>query len=326
MSSISSANSESYASALVSQSTSQYIPRYDRTSLPRRQTLSASEGRKIDDMFSSIFNAASRQEELSTSNNGQEVPPWAGPPMRYSTKPVPVRWTRVGDDILDQKKEEIQHCESDQALYAWTLELFGELETTLSQTHPINTPESTEQDIATVEATIQDVSANLPGFAYPQLLAIVMRNFRTKYHDPHMALAMFDHARNASPLSYVMCCGTAAYNELIETKWDSFRDLQGVCDALEDMKLNKVRVDTRTMRLVESLRREVGQRNFWQEEGFGDSHSGVMSLLERIEGVCWPETNPKTQNRTPARNAKWTIHSEVWKRPTLGDQDRLEFV
>ncbi|KIM30523.1 hypothetical protein M408DRAFT_328093 [Serendipita vermifera MAFF 305830] len=331
--------SESYATALSALPTSQYVPRYDQTSLPRRQTMTASETRKIEDMFSSIFNAASRQEELGIPHNNQEEASWSNvPTMRFSTKPkpVPFQWTRVGDDILDQRKEEIERCESDQALYAWTLDLFGELEASLSQVHRADTVESDDTSSLQSSSSLQlsedtqNASASLPAFAYPQLLSIVMRSFRTRYNDPHTALAIFDHARNASPLSYVTCCGTAAYNELIETKWDSFRDLQGVCDALEDMKLNKVRVDTRTMKLVEGLRREVGQRNFWQEEGFGDSHSGVMNLLERIESVCWPDKGPqdRNQNRIPPRNARWTKESEAWKRPSSSndEHDRLDFV
>jgi hypothetical protein len=273
-------------------------------------------------MFSSIFNAASRQEELTESYNEEEVAPWT---VRYSRKPIPVTWTRPGDEILDLMKEEIEHCESDQALYAWTLErLFGELDGRLSQVQSTGASGSTSDEVSS------EISSPLPAFASSQLLAIVMRTFRTKYWDPHAALAVFDHAHTASPVSYVTCCGTAAYNELIETKWDSFRDLQGVCDALEEMSLNKVRIDTRTNKLVESLRREVGQRNFWQEEGFGESHSGVMHLLKKIESICWPAVdrpvhNQLSQNRFAPQ--KWRVDSEEWKRPTSSnEQDRLEFV
>jgi Mtf2 family len=280
-------------------------------------------------MFLSIFNAASRQEELTGSQNEDQVPPWT---TRWSTKPIPTQWTRPEDEILDMMKEEIEHCESDQALYAWTLErLLGELDGALSQVQ-LDTPESTNNDASEISSpeSMQQASASLPAFAYPQLLARFMRTFRTKYRNPHTALALFDHAHNASAVSYVTCCGTAAYNELIETKWDSFRDLQGVCDALEEMNLNKVRIDTRTIKLVESLRREVGQRNFWQEEGFGESHSGVMDLLERIERTCWPTMGQAEhiaeRNRNRFAPQRWRVDSEVWKRPVSNARDRLEFV
>src|SRR6267154_1374361 len=53
---------------------------------------------------------------------------------------------------------------------------------------------------------------------------------------------------------------TPAYNELIETRWTYFRDLKGVHDALEEMRVNGVEPDGRTKKLVEKLRREVGAR------------------------------------------------------------------
>ena len=283
-------------------------------------------------MFSSIFHAVSRQEEIAESLKEAQVPSWTKT-TRFSTKPVPVRWTRPGDDVLDMMKEEIEHCSSDQELYAWTLErLLGELDGTLSQAPATNsavqpTVDSSSSAVSATPEGTEQAPAALPAFAYPQLLATVMRTFRIKYRDPHAALALFSHAQNASAVSYVTCCGTAAYNELIETKWDAFRDLQGVCDALEEMKLNKVRVDTRTTKLVESLRREVGQRNFWQD-GFGESHTGVMGLLERIEKTCWPamDATVQSQNRLPPPGSKWRISSEVWKRRTSNEDDRLEFV
>lgn len=263
-------------------------------------------------MFASVFNAA-RQQEQAHGGFLQETKITSGEMAeRLSTKPMEVRWTRVGDDVLDLKKEEIARCQTDHALYTWTVEeLFGSL---------INTHSS--------EASTSKERSEIPAFAYPQLLAIVMRTFRTTYNDPHTALALFDYARHASPTSYVTCCGTAAYNELIETKWESFHDVQGVGEAIEEMTLNKVRIDTRTRNLVEILRREIGKRSFWQEEGFGESQSSVMSLLERIERACWPNASkPTIQNSGRSRSSsKWTFESEEWKRPISRDQDELQFV
>ena len=67
-----------------------------------------------------------------------------------------------------------------------------------------------------------------------------MRSFRDKYKDPHLALAMFDHARNLSIASFVFGCTTPAYNELLETRWRCFRDLRGVADALDDVRRHEL--------------------------------------------------------------------------------------
>jgi hypothetical protein len=284
--------------------------------------LTAKETRTLDEMFASVFNAA-RQQEHVHGGPIQEAK-WTPKEMaeRLSTKPMEVRWTRAADSVLDMKKEEIELCKSDHELYTWTVEsLFGSLIDTSSASSS-HSSEASTSDVTHEEET------NIPAFAYPQLLAVIMRTFRTKYQDPHVALALFDYARHASPTSYVTCCGTAAYNELIETKWESFHDLQGVSDIIEEMNLNKVRIDTRTTKLVENLRREVGERSFWQEEGFGESQTGVMNLLERIERACWPEASKMAAHNygRPKSSARWKIDSEAWKRPTPREHDRLEFV
>ena len=74
-----------------------------------------------------------------------------------------------------------------------------------------------------------------------------MRTFRDKYANPHLALALFAHARRLSVLSFVCGCTTPAYNELLETRWACFRDLKGVCDALEEMKTNGVETNGGTL-------------------------------------------------------------------------------
>jgi hypothetical protein len=280
-------------------------------------------------MFSSVFQAASRQEQTHqpSRNDVGTTSTWV---QNFSTKTQQIRWTRPGDDILDLKKEEIENCESDQALYDWVYrELFSPLSGKSSSTSEMDSLSENNSPSQSFEKVASN-STSLPPFAFPQLLAKAMCTFRTKYADPHAALALFDIPRQISTAAYVMCCGTAAYNEYIETKWEAFRDLNGVCEALEEMKLNKVRVDTRTSRLVENLRREVGQRNLWQEEGFGESDSGVMSLLERIENACWVGMNGRrTTNQNSAtngRHSKWKLNMESWKQHIQGDEDKLEFV
>ncbi|PVF96774.1 hypothetical protein CPB86DRAFT_761636 [Serendipita vermifera] len=320
-----------YLATLKENTGTSYFPRFEQATIPtRRQTLTASESRIIDDMFSSVFYAASRQEQTHKSC-GNEVGTPSSWVQNFSTKPQQVQWTRPGDDVLDIKKEEIENCESDQALYDWVCrELFMPLSGRSSSALAINTAQDNSNPTLSPDTITNDSSPSLPAFAYPLLLAIAMRTFRTKYEDPHAALALFAMPRRISTAAYVMCCSTAAYNEYIETKWEAFRDLNGVCEALEEMRLNKVRVDTRTSRLIETLRREIGQRNFWQEEGFGESHSGVVKLLERIEDACWAgmsgcraTTQVSTANK---HGAKWKVNTEAWKHHRKGNEDNLEFV
>lgn len=282
-------------------------------------------------MFSAIYNAAKFQEQsepLEGSTQSSQYSQYSQSSaiaQMTSTKPNKVRWERAGDEILDIKKEEIELCQNDHELHSWVVKtLFEPFE--LQNSHP-----TSSVAISTGEHSQPEP---LPGYIYSQLLALVMRTFRSRYKDPHAALAVFDHVRNASVASYVTCCGTAAYNEFIETEWDSFRNLAGVYDALEEMKLNKVRIDTRTRSLVEGLRHRMGNRSTWQEDGFGESPLATMKLLEKIERSCW--TAPTSQRPEGEEvgitkfSAKWKIGSEhAWKAQNLrttGQPDRLELV
>lgn len=260
-----------------------------KPSRSRRQTMTAREISAFDDMFNMIFNAVSEQKKTashSASNEGDysEVGIGRGPRSkqmgdlfgklrRHSKK---MKWTSESDELLDRKKEEMDMCDTDQQLLEWAMrEVFGESETYEEAARKA----ATETGAPGKEA---DSSRMLQPETYPHLVALLMRSFRDKYHDPHLALSIFEHARHLSIPSYVFGCSTQAYNELIETRWVCFRDLKGVCDALEEMMVNGVEQDSRTRRLVELLRREVGERNLWEEEseiGSGE----VWEMLTRIE-------------------------------------------
>jgi hypothetical protein len=149
---------------------------------------------------------------------------------------------------------------------------------------------------------------------YPYLVAHLMRSFRDKYRDPHLALSIFDYTRHLSIPSYVFGCTTPAYNELIETRWSCFRDLRGVHDALEEMHVNGVEPDGRTKKLIEKLRREVGARTVWEEESaFGSGE--VVGMLSKIEQLTVKESRRKrgkmSSKKGPAFDAwKGDVHKE----------------
>ena len=143
-----------------------------------------------------------------------------------------------------------------------------------------------------------------------------MRTFRDRYADPHLALAIFEHARRLSIASYVFGCTTPAYNELLETRWACFRDLRGIADALEEMRVNGVEPDAATRKIVERLRREVGERNLWQEES--DLETGeVFTLLKKIERLSvkpiLTHREASRPSKSKSKSKKWGISAERWK-------------
>ncbi|KAE9408604.1 hypothetical protein BT96DRAFT_1013243 [Gymnopus androsaceus JB14] len=232
----------------------------------RKQEMTATELNAFDEMFSMIFDAVSEQKtsdirsglktDGQVSNRG--LGNLFGSLRKHSKR---MRWTTEEEELLDRKKEAMDLCDTDQELLEWAIrEVFDE-----SQKYEAATRKAL-QNINTDVKISMDTLPVLQSPIYPHLIAQLMRTFRDKYHDPHLALSIFDHARNLSIPSYVFGCTTMAYNELIETKWVHFRDLKGVHDALQEMVVNAVDIDHNTRKIVDALRREVGERNLWIED------------------------------------------------------------
>jgi hypothetical protein len=94
---------------------------------------------------------------------------------------------------------------------------------------------------------------------YPHILALTIRTLRTNFGNPHLALALFNHAQTLSLESYMSGCLTAAYNEVIIIRWDYFRDLEGVEQAIREMDVIGVGWDKTTRRTVQGVCEEVGR-------------------------------------------------------------------
>ncbi len=284
----------------------------------------------FDEMFELLFSAVS---EHKTPKDDKFAPRTLAPSAgigkshgdhsrvddffgRLRTHSRRLKWTSEADQELDRKKEEMDLCDTDQQLLEWAMrEVFDE-----SKRYEAAARESVTTNITPT------VALQLQPPAYPHLLALLMKTFRDKYHDPHLALSMFDHARHLSIPSYVFGCTTPSYNERIQTRWECFRDLRGVCDALEEMRINGVEMDYRTRSLAETIRREVGERDLWEEETSGKSGE-VWQMVNFIERATTkpqrkePSDFSANSRLKPRRAKRWSPDQEEWRTRALRDGD-----
>ena len=194
----------------------------------------------FDEMFNMIFTAAN-ERRLAEDGAASAFDVDTRGPLRDFMKNMSKQhrvYQKVEDPELDRLKEQLALCSSDYAMLEWAeQEVFG-------------------PSIRAEEAAREAFSAGKPQPShlqppvYPRLLAALMSAACEKYDDPHLALTLFEHVRNLSPLSYIFGCTTPAYNELLETRWGSFRDLRGVHAALKEMRVNGISPDSRTRALV----------------------------------------------------------------------------
>ncbi|KAI0666569.1 hypothetical protein C8Q78DRAFT_983764 [Trametes maxima] len=300
---------------------------------PRPEAATARETQVINDMFASVFeqtlSSGTAHGTTGLGRSRKAESPLFGK-LRSNTQRL--RWTTEADEELDRKKEEMELCETDMQLLEWAMrEVFGESQRYEAAVRS-SAGKTKGKGVSASEPT-QDAEgegSQLQPSSYPHLLAALMRTFRDKYKDPHLALSMFDHARHLSIASFVFGCTTPAYNELIETRWRCFRDLRGVVDALEEMRVNGIEIDSRTRLLGESIRREVGERNLWQEESSLGSGE-VWEMVARLEQLTVVDKSRRRRSTSRAeqdhgvRRRRWNANQESWKRKVLEESSKEKF-
>ena len=273
---------------------------------PRRQTMSNQELAAFDDMFNIVFTAAN-ERKLAEDGTAASFDIEARAPLSDLLKNMSKRphvRPKGEDTELDKLKEQLALCNSDYAMLEW------------AEREVFDPSIRAEEAARAAAAEGKPPPPQLQPPLYPQLLATLMSTAREGYDDPHLALALFEHARNLSPLSYIFGCTTPAYNELLETRWHSFRDLRGVHAALEEMRANGVSPDLRTRFLVDDVRREVGLRTVWLEESEMDSGE-VLAMIREIEGlVARRASRQASSNDFPTLQERPRPHDE-WKNPEL---------
>ena len=269
--------------------------------------MTAREKNAFQDMFDMVFDAVGEAKGGKSPSEAPMFTPIDGVGANNQYKEMAdlfgrlrkdvkrMRWTSDIDEELDRKKEEIELCDTDVQLLEWTMnEVFAPRQPTITLVQPQLAPAQNNQ-------------------LYPHIIATLMRTFRDKFHDPHLALSIFDYAKNSSVPSYVFGCTTPAYNELIETRWFCFHDLKGVLDAVEEMKVNGVEADNRTRRITGTVRKDAPTMQLLEEEDyFGKGKDRVVHILTRIEDLLRKPFAP-ARSKTIKRTRREKPWSERWK-------------
>uniref|UniRef100_D8QBU5 Mtf2-like C-terminal domain-containing protein n=1 Tax=Schizophyllum commune (strain H4-8 / FGSC 9210) TaxID=578458 RepID=D8QBU5_SCHCM len=246
----------------------------------RRQAMTAREISAFDEMFDMIFDAVSEKQHKTDATEvaiGRRGADEIFGKLRLDSKKL--KFTNESSEDLDRKLEAMELCDTDQQLLEWAMrEVFGESERLEAESR------KAIDDGGDSQVPARNDLPMLQSPAYPHLVARLMRNFREKYADPHLALSIFDYAKNLSMASYVFGCGTLAYNELLETRWKCFRDLRGVVEAMEEMKVNGVVPNSQTRQIVERIRAEVGSRSLFLDDDVPAAE--IAGILHRIEKLA----------------------------------------
>ncbi|KAF8638008.1 hypothetical protein AX16_010640 [Volvariella volvacea WC 439] len=315
--------------------------------------MTAREIKAFDEMFNMIFDAVSEKRASESAASGANIASndiaigggmsdLFGKLRQHSKR---MRWSTEAEEILDKKRESMDLCQTDRELLDWAArEVFQasisyEEEAREAMRDMATATHAKAKAAAQVNSNTSNVkSADSPSTqpqasqtpqqfglpvlqspAYPHLIALLIQTFRDKYQDPNLALAIFEHAKTLSIASYVFGCTTIVYNQVLKTRWGYFADLKGVHDALAEMKVNGIEADSKTRKIVDGIRRDIGQKGeLWTGEI--DVAAGVMndvwSILSRIEELAKPLEHKKVPNRR-RQMLKW----DDWKSMPLEDDE-----
>ncbi|KAF8973176.1 hypothetical protein BDZ97DRAFT_1990235 [Flammula alnicola] len=225
---------------------------------------------------------------------------------RFAARPTQKARSRAAE-MLDKKKEQMSYCTDDQQLLQWaSREVFDE---------SVRYEEAAKRAIAEASnsgsTTTQAPPLQSP--IYPQMIAHLMQTFRVQYHDPNLALFIFNHAQN-SP-SY-------AYNELIETRWTAFKDLKGVLAAVNEMEDSQTggrhsaelgrelhlgnNEDTKTLASIEETLSRMARHSkrsaktgwdTWKKEVLDDGDDDGFDDWASVDLTKFGEPEPQAQDR-----------------------------
>lgn len=178
-------------------------------------------------------------------------------------------------EMLDGLKEEMGMCRTDVDLLKWAKD-------------KVFAP-STGSQAASESSILSDTEDFGPSFSpvYPRILAHLLSYIRRNFNNPHLVLALFHHAQTQSPESYLSGCLAPAYNEVLKTRWESFRDLEGVEAGLREMEQNGIAWDRGTAktigRIVNDVGKEVWSGTGWQEKYGKDVHIRLAQLEDKLQ-------------------------------------------
>ncbi|KAG2209265.1 hypothetical protein INT47_005557 [Mucor saturninus] len=75
--------------------------------------------------------------------------------------------------------------------------------------------------------------------------------------DPYLALTIFEIAKGKSMESYILGCNTKVYDAMLLLRWETWRDVHGMLNLIEEMTVNGIEYSNDSRRIVRSVVQEI---------------------------------------------------------------------
>ena len=177
---------------------------------------------------------------------------------------------------LDKSIKEMKACETDLELWHWMDEhVFSTAAGDSPTTAATNKPQQESEEKG--HSKPPSLSAS-----YADLLVAGMEILRGNFNDLAGAISIFERTKRLGAESYVVGCSTAVYNQILETKWESFRDMYKIVELIQEMKANAIEPNRKTVEILRAITAEVKGMRRGGQKGEGVYTDAEGGLLEKI--------------------------------------------
>jgi hypothetical protein len=137
-------------------------------------------------------------------------------------------------------------------------------------------------------ASGKDAGSEIPSATYADLLVEGMITFRRDFNDLMGAMSVFERVKRLGAESYVVGCSTGAYNEMLQTKWEAYKDVSKIVELVDEMKINGIEGSQKTVEILRSIIDEIRKRKCGaMGPGAQSTITDVdMALLDKLEGCA----------------------------------------
>jgi len=153
----------------------------------------------------------------------------------------------------------------------------------------------------------------IPSAVYADLLVEGMITFRQSFNDLVGAMSLFERVKGLGAESYVVGCSPGAYNEMLQTKWEAYRDVSKIVELVDEMEINGVEGSQKTMEILRSIIGEVdkmerGYMGLGAQSIITDIDMTLLDRLKRYADAIEDRSFEPPERHTLVRDALEYVH------------------
>ncbi|CAO3631405.1 unnamed protein product [Cunninghamella blakesleeana] len=101
---------------------------------------------------------------------------------------------------------------------------------------------------------------------YSKVLQTSIKHAYAEFKDPYLAIALFEQCKVLGTESYIQGCTAKVYHEVLNIRWEAWKDIYGMLDLMEEMAINGIAFSRASAMLVKKISNEMDNQVLSDEE------------------------------------------------------------